>query len=81
MVEHSSAVLASEENATTIISVVNNVLLFTTSCPCSFRDSMPSHFKVKEYCPLVFKNLRDRFGIDDTQYMVSWFYSTVQSTS
>ncbi|XP_076471894.1 phosphatidylinositol 5-phosphate 4-kinase type-2 alpha-like [Babylonia areolata] len=35
------------------------------------KDSMPSHFKVKEYCPLVFKNLRDRFGIDDTQYMVS----------
>ncbi|PVD30502.1 hypothetical protein C0Q70_09769 [Pomacea canaliculata] len=35
------------------------------------KDSMPSHFKVKEYCPLVFKNLRDRFGIDDNQYMLS----------
>ncbi|KAK7479872.1 hypothetical protein BaRGS_00028862 [Batillaria attramentaria] len=35
------------------------------------KDSMPSHFKVKEYCPLVFKNLRDRFGIDDSQYMAS----------
>lgn len=32
---------------------------------------MPSHFKVKEYCPLVFRNLRERFGIDDHDYMVS----------
>ncbi|XP_050418652.1 phosphatidylinositol 5-phosphate 4-kinase type-2 alpha [Patella vulgata] len=35
------------------------------------KDSMPSHFKVKEYCPLVFKNLRERFGIDDMEYMNS----------
>lgn len=35
------------------------------------KDSMPSHFKVKEYCPLVFKNLRDRFGIEDAQFMAS----------
>ncbi|XP_070210913.1 phosphatidylinositol 5-phosphate 4-kinase type-2 alpha-like [Littorina saxatilis] len=35
------------------------------------KDSMPSHFKVKEYCPLVFKNLRERFNIDDTQFMLS----------
>lgn len=32
---------------------------------------MPSHFKVKEYCPLVFRNLRERFGIDDASYMKS----------
>ena len=32
---------------------------------------MPSHFKVKEYCPIVFKNLRERFGIDDDDYLVS----------
>ena len=32
---------------------------------------MPSHFKVKEYCPNVFRNLRERFGIDETQYLVS----------
>ena len=32
---------------------------------------MPSHFKVKEYCPIVFRNLRERFGIDDQDYMVS----------
>lgn len=31
---------------------------------------MPSHFKVKEYCPLVFRNLRERFGIDDSEYLV-----------
>jgi hypothetical protein len=32
---------------------------------------MPSHFKFKEYCPLVFKNLRDRFNIDDVDYRES----------
>ncbi|XP_046557027.1 LOW QUALITY PROTEIN: phosphatidylinositol 5-phosphate 4-kinase type-2 alpha-like [Haliotis rubra] len=35
------------------------------------KDNMPSHFKVKEYCPIVFKNLRERFGIDDFEYMSS----------
>ncbi|XP_076461654.1 phosphatidylinositol 5-phosphate 4-kinase type-2 alpha-like [Babylonia areolata] len=35
------------------------------------KDNMPSHFKVKEYCPLVFRNLRQKFGIDDMQYMQS----------
>lgn len=33
------------------------------------KENMPSHFKVKEYCPLVFRNLRERFGIDDCVYM------------
>ncbi|XP_076242071.1 phosphatidylinositol 5-phosphate 4-kinase isoform X3 [Calliopsis andreniformis] len=32
---------------------------------------MPSHFKFKEYCPLVFRNLRERFGIDDLDYKES----------
>lgn len=32
---------------------------------------MPSHFKVKEYCPLVFKNLRERFGVNDVDYRKS----------
>lgn len=32
---------------------------------------MPSHFKIKEYCPLVFRNLRERFAIDDQDYMES----------
>ena len=28
-------------------------------------------FQVKEYCPLVFRNLRKRFGIDDASYLKS----------
>ena len=35
------------------------------------KENLPSHFKVKEYCPLVFRNLRDRFGIDDHSYLRS----------
>ncbi|XP_062930978.1 phosphatidylinositol 5-phosphate 4-kinase type-2 gamma isoform X3 [Cynocephalus volans] len=33
------------------------------------RENLPSHFKFKEYCPQVFRNLRDRFGIDDQDYL------------
>ena len=36
-----------------------------------FRENLPSHFKVKEYCPLVFRRLREIFGIDDKDYVVS----------
>ena len=36
-----------------------------------YRENFPSHFKFKEYCPLVFRQLRDRFGIDDSEYAVS----------
>lgn len=32
---------------------------------------MSSHFKVKEYCPNVFRNLRERFGIEEQEYLVS----------
>lgn len=35
------------------------------------KDNMPSRFKVKEYCPIVFRNLRERFGIDDLDYLNS----------
>jgi len=35
------------------------------------KESMPSHFKVKEYCPLVFRNLRERFGVDEVDYRES----------
>lgn len=35
------------------------------------KDVMPSHFKFKEYCPLVFRNLRERFSIDDIDYLKS----------
>lgn len=37
----------------------------------SSRENMPSHFKFKEYCPMVFRNLRERFGIDDQDFQVS----------
>lgn len=38
---------------------------------------MPGHFKVKEYMPLVFRNLRERFTIDERLYAVSCnFFST-----
>ncbi|XP_050827121.1 phosphatidylinositol 5-phosphate 4-kinase type-2 alpha isoform X3 [Cinclus cinclus] len=32
------------------------------------KENMPSHFKFKEYCPMVFRNLRERFGIDDQDF-------------
>ncbi|XP_043785196.1 phosphatidylinositol 5-phosphate 4-kinase type-2 beta isoform X1 [Apis laboriosa] len=35
------------------------------------KENMPSHFTFKEYCPLVFRNLRERFGIDDLDYKES----------
>ncbi|XP_053155871.1 phosphatidylinositol 5-phosphate 4-kinase type-2 gamma isoform X1 [Hemicordylus capensis] len=35
------------------------------------RENLPSHFKFKEYCPQVFRNLRERFNIDDQDYQVS----------
>lgn len=35
------------------------------------KDIMPSHYKVKEYCPLVFKNIRERFNIHEDSYLKS----------
>jgi len=35
------------------------------------KENLPSNFKVKEYCPMVFRNLRDRFGIDDRDFLHS----------
>jgi len=35
------------------------------------KENLPSHFKIKEYCPLVFRNLRERFGLDDMAYLNS----------
>ncbi|XP_015684863.1 phosphatidylinositol 5-phosphate 4-kinase type-2 beta-like, partial [Protobothrops mucrosquamatus] len=35
------------------------------------KENLPSHFKFKDYCPLVFRNLRERFGIDDQDYQNS----------
>ncbi|KAL6088362.1 hypothetical protein STEG23_011372, partial [Scotinomys teguina] len=34
------------------------------------KENMPSHFKFKEYCPMVFRNLRERFGIDDQDFQL-----------
>ncbi|XP_078483278.1 phosphatidylinositol 5-phosphate 4-kinase type-2 alpha isoform X2 [Ciona intestinalis] len=35
------------------------------------KENLPSHFKLKEYCPLVFRRLRERFGIADKDYVSS----------
>ncbi|XP_053202712.1 phosphatidylinositol 5-phosphate 4-kinase type-2 alpha-like isoform X1 [Panonychus citri] len=35
------------------------------------KENMPSHFKFKEYCPLVFRNLRERFCLSDSEYLRS----------
>ncbi|KAJ3603313.1 hypothetical protein NHX12_031055 [Muraenolepis orangiensis] len=35
------------------------------------KENLPGQFKFKEYCPQVFRNLRERFGIEDLDYQVS----------
>ncbi|KAL7407013.1 hypothetical protein ABVT39_001569 [Epinephelus coioides] len=35
------------------------------------RENLPGQFKFKDYCPQVFRNLRERFGIEDQDYQVS----------
>ncbi|CAM9530962.1 unnamed protein product [Lampetra fluviatilis] len=35
------------------------------------KENMPSRFKFKEYCPVVFRNLRERFGVSEQEYLVS----------
>ncbi|XP_067869649.1 phosphatidylinositol 5-phosphate 4-kinase type-2 beta isoform X2 [Heterodontus francisci] len=35
------------------------------------KENLPSRFKFKEYCPMVFRNLRERFSIDDQDYQRS----------
>ena len=35
------------------------------------EESMPKKFVFKEYAPLVFRNLRERFGIEDIDYLTS----------
>ncbi|MCP9258197.1 Phosphatidylinositol 5-phosphate 4-kinase type-2 alpha [Dirofilaria immitis] len=39
------------------------------------KDNMPSHFKIKDYCPNVFRNLREHFGVDQNEYLRSLTYS------
>ncbi|XP_065727198.1 phosphatidylinositol 5-phosphate 4-kinase type-2 alpha isoform X3 [Phocoena phocoena] len=36
-------------------------------------DDFKAYSKIKEYCPMVFRNLRERFGIDDQDFQVSCF--------
>ncbi|PIK54083.1 putative phosphatidylinositol 5-phosphate 4-kinase type-2 alpha-like [Apostichopus japonicus] len=38
------------------------------------RENLPSHFKVKEYCPMVFKTLRSRFTVAETEYRNSFTF-------
>ncbi|XP_072263457.1 phosphatidylinositol 5-phosphate 4-kinase type-2 gamma [Pyxicephalus adspersus] len=45
------------------------------------RENLPSHFKFKDYCPQVFRNLRERFGVDDQDYQVSLTRSSPYSES
>lgn len=40
---------------------------------------LPSHYKVKEYCPLVFKNIRERFNISEESYLRSLTYDGMES--
>lgn len=47
---------------------------------CVHRENMPSHFKFKEYCPLVFRNLRERFAIDDQDFLV-WKHTVIKYKS
>ena len=35
------------------------------------RSTTPNKFSVKEYCPVVFRDLRQRFGVDPEVYLVS----------
>uniref|UniRef100_A0A673BKQ3 Phosphatidylinositol 5-phosphate 4-kinase type-2 gamma n=1 Tax=Sphaeramia orbicularis TaxID=375764 RepID=A0A673BKQ3_9TELE len=35
------------------------------------KENLPGQFKFKEYCPQVFRNLRESFGIEDQDYQVS----------
>ncbi|KRY00859.1 Phosphatidylinositol 5-phosphate 4-kinase type-2 alpha, partial [Trichinella pseudospiralis] len=42
------------------------------------KESMPSHFKVKEYCPNVFRSIREKFAIDDDDYLVSFLFLSYQ---
>ncbi|KAM8913314.1 phosphatidylinositol 5-phosphate 4-kinase type-2 gamma-like isoform 3-T4 [Spinachia spinachia] len=40
------------------------------------KEKLPGQFKFKDYCPQVFRNLREHFGIEDQDYQVSLARST-----
>ncbi|XP_008408245.1 phosphatidylinositol 5-phosphate 4-kinase type-2 gamma-like [Poecilia reticulata] len=54
--------LPDDFKASTKIKVMNH---------CFNKENLPGQFKFKEYCPQVFRNLRERFGIEDQDYQVS----------
>ncbi|XP_041834190.1 phosphatidylinositol 5-phosphate 4-kinase type-2 gamma-like [Melanotaenia boesemani] len=54
--------LPDDFKASTKIKVINH--LFN-------KENLPGQFKFKEYCPQVFRNLRERFGIEDQDYQAS----------
>jgi len=37
------------------------------------KENMPGHFKFKEYMPLVFRNIRERFNVDEKLFARSFF--------
>lgn len=41
-------------------------------------DVLPSKFTVKEYCPMVFRDLRVRFGVDSDEFVGSWLGGKVE---
>ena len=49
----------------------NLIFILTLISILTNRDILPSHYKVKEYCPIVFKNMRERFNITDESYTKS----------
>ncbi|XP_061584570.1 phosphatidylinositol 5-phosphate 4-kinase type-2 gamma-like [Cololabis saira] len=54
--------LPDDFKASTKIKVINH--LFN-------KENLPGQFKFKEYCPQVFRNLRERFGIEDQDYQAT----------
>ncbi|KAK5601800.1 Phosphatidylinositol 5-phosphate 4-kinase type-2 gamma [Crenichthys baileyi] len=54
--------LPDDFKASTKIKVINH---------CFNKENLPGQFKFKEYCPQVFRNLRERFGIEDQDYQIS----------
>ena len=49
-----------------------------------FREVMPSHFKVKEYCPLVFRAFREYWKVHDSSFRVrkiNFFWREISRSS
>uniref|UniRef100_A0A0N4ZF45 1-phosphatidylinositol-5-phosphate 4-kinase n=1 Tax=Parastrongyloides trichosuri TaxID=131310 RepID=A0A0N4ZF45_PARTI len=39
------------------------------------KEHMPSHFKIKQYCPNVFRSIREQFGISQREFLASLVYN------